>query len=563
VYLKTMESSIAPPEPTQSQSASPKWQCFPCKEGLQIKLPAQFTFYLPLHVIEDRITDIIPLSVEIDENEVCELRREWSQEENVSVIAATHYGPPPPIQDKSENQDFSLSAIIRDPKGREWAYVSVADGVSTRTFWPARASRIACIVAYQVIRRFILENCDRPDQQNQSLFENLRGQLGVELQNYLKRDQANLKEAGIAPASWSAETYKKFIERDQLWYNSTLLLALLGPQYGLVLYAGDGGIELVNHYNSGAPECLTILKTEDTLAIDSFVSLAITGRNFAGRTIFYSDQIKRVDVYLSSDGVDRTLQLNGNIPHHHLRMHSSHEAYRRLNELTEKEKCEADNYSIARASRIFGEGRHEARVYEAHSKKPENRAEEEMIASLSGRPAGPNSPHNYSSHHDDQTRKPFGAQAIVIGVVGLVIGAFIGVAVMAWIKNQTHSTLHAVASPIPISGGDEDLLAKENKEFLARLYQNQLSEWMSVISREPDRNYVVIAHLSCSDQGKQKNKRARRIAAVIQDLLVDKAEEYERLPKIRASIWPCHRPPRYSQLVNTVYLAIDTEDSNL
>jgi hypothetical protein len=292
------------------------------------------------------------------------------------------------------------------------------------------------------------------------------------------------------------------------------------------------------------------------------VSLAITGRNFAGRTIFYGDQVKRVDVYLSSDGVDRTLQLNGNIPHHHLRMHTSHEAYRRLNELTEKEKCEADNYSIARASRRCGEGRHDARVYEAHLKNPESRGEEEMVASILAKSAVPNSPHT-KSYHDDQTRKLFSTHAFVTGLAGLVIGAFIGATVMAWIKNQTHSTLQAVAPPILISGVGEELLAKEDKEVLAKLYQNQLSEWMSVISRAPDRNYVVIAHLSCSDQGKQKNKRARRIATVIQDLLVDKAEEAERLPKIRASIWPCDRPPRYSQLVNAVYLAIDAEDSRL
>ena len=559
--------------------SSPKWQCFPCAEGLRITLPAQSPQYLPLHIAEDMETDSIPLSVELDEEEVCELRCQVSKEKNASVIAATHYGPPPPTQEKSENQDFSLSAIIRDQKSQEWAFVSVADGVSTKTFWPARTSRIACLVAYKVIRRFILDNCDGLGQQNQPLLEDLRDQLGVELQNHLRLDQAALKKSDLTPASWSTETYKKFIERDQLWYNSTLLLALLGPLYGFVFYAGDGGIELVNHHNSGVLNWQTILKTPDSLAIDSFVSLAVTGRNFAGRPIFYGDQVNRVDVFLSSDGVDRTLQLNGNIPHHQLQMHTSQEAYQRLKELAQREKCEADNYSIARASRMWGENKHDARVYESRLKNPENGAKDETPTYPPSRSPAPNAPSTNSLRHDHQTRKPFGAKAIVTGLAGLVIGVFIGAAGAAWIKNrlparddvksprpiqtQVHSTLRAVSHPISLSSKDEELLARKNAGPLTNFSQNQLSEWLRVISQAPDQNYVVIAHLSCSGQRKQRNKRARRIAGVIQDLLADKAEEAEQPPTIRAGYHPCDRPPQDPQLVKKVYLAIDAMEARL
>ena|SRR5262245_32196653 len=118
-----------------------------------------------------------------------------------------------------------------------------------------------------------------------------------------------------------------------------------------------------------------------------------------------------------------------------------------------------------------------------------------------------------------------------------------------------------VSAPISISGENEELIAKEEEGILTHLHQGQLSEWRRVISRAPDRNYIVVTNPSCSDQGKPKDKRARKIADAIWEELISRAEDAGQSPNVRAIHLPCNRPRQESQLANAVYLAIETVGS--
>src|SRR5205807_6855994 len=57
-------------------------------------------------------------------------------------FAVTYFGPKSLAADKSLNEDFALAGVI-DGHDEELSFGIVADGVTTKTFWPARSSRIA------------------------------------------------------------------------------------------------------------------------------------------------------------------------------------------------------------------------------------------------------------------------------------------------------------------------------------------------------------------------------------------------------------------------------------
>lgn len=313
------------------------------------------SFRFPVGISEDFLLNEPPFVFTLNDEEILELCAERDQASLILAVAATSYGPPPPAQEKKSNEDYALSAIIKKADGEEWAFAAVADGVSTRTFWAARASRIACLVAFKVFRQFIA--LDRNIFED-SVLEDLQESLVRDLRSELNRDKLNLLDyKNVVPANWSVEMYETYKERNELWYNSTLLVTCLGPQAGLIIYAGDGGIELVkvkkgSKGKSGGVDIKEVLRSTEDLTIGSFVSLAVSSKDFRAARISYDDDITGVEVILSSDGVDRTLQMNpGTVTYQDLKLDSSATAINQLQELLTLPQCEPDNFSVARAAR--------------------------------------------------------------------------------------------------------------------------------------------------------------------------------------------------------------------
>jgi hypothetical protein len=377
-----MNSDFNIPDPRQKSPAliplSGKWRCFSCREGLltvpdtdikiihdlqadnansliSTKLFDGRSRLLPNGITEDILLNEPPFTFTLDDSEIQELSNERDTASRIIAVAATFYGPPPPAQDKKSNEDYAISAIIKKTDGEEWAFAAVADGVSTKTFWAARTSRIACLISFKVFRQFIASGNNIFDD---ATLEHLQEMLVKNLREELKRDKLNLLEyKSVVPSNWSAELYENYKERDELWYNSTLLASCLGPQAGLIIYAGDGGIELVKVKKAAKAKSVDVditevLRSTEDLTIGSFVSLGVSSKDFRAARITYDDNIAGVEVILSSDGVDRTLQMNSTkVTYQHLKLDSSESADKQLHELITLPQCETDNLSVARVAR--------------------------------------------------------------------------------------------------------------------------------------------------------------------------------------------------------------------
>ncbi|PWC82495.1 hypothetical protein TSH100_23635 [Azospirillum sp. TSH100] len=302
-----------------------------------------------------RSTDILlpqpPLVIRLSGEEL----REMSDGVAGRPLAVTCFGPP---QDKSRNEDAALSAVIRGPDNECYSFAAVADGVSTRTFWAERASRLACVAAYRTTREFIwdglLEN-------GEAVRQSFRDRLSQAVLDLLKADREWLLDHPDAtPPDWAPDLYGKYSDRTEFWYNSTLITACLGPRRGIAFWAGDGAVLISKHPKqpmdqTGGGSLNCPLRSNDNLEITSYVSLAVP-MNFVGGSIEYAiDQgggertdAGRVRVLLGSDGLDRTLQRRDQTEEFWAEAETGPlQSCRAMATLWETPEAEKDNYSVA------------------------------------------------------------------------------------------------------------------------------------------------------------------------------------------------------------------------
>jgi hypothetical protein len=414
-------------------------------EGLlSTKLFADCGLLLPRGIGEDELLNEPPFTFTLDDSEIKELTTERDKAGRILAVAATFYGPPPPAQDKSSNEDFALSAIIKESGGDDWAFAAVADGVSSKTFWAARTSRIACLIAFKIFRQFIDVSEDIFDD---ATLENLQKSLVLNLREELKRDKLSLLEyRSVVPSNWSAEMYESHKERDELWYNSTLLVTGLGPRAGLIVYAGDGGIELLKVSKAIKSKLATVdlkevLRSTEDMTIDNFVSLGVSSQDFRAARITYDDNTIGVEVILGSDGVDRTLQMNSaRVTYQHLRLDSSIIADNQLRGLLRLPKCETDNFSIARAARYSDRVK---RVPRSGSYIDKTKKTDVTIV--------PQEPTEYPQQTPPPAKRKFDKYIILPFIIGCCVGA--GSALGAMYFRGDYSS---VRKNTPVSTGQTD-----------------------------------------------------------------------------------------------------------
>jgi hypothetical protein len=288
-----------------------------------------------------RVLDIVlrqpPLALSLDQDHVAALLGAERQ----GSFAATIFGPP---QDKQHNEDFALAAALIDRKGQDHAFVAVADGVSLKTFWPERASRISCFVALQVMNDYVsLE----PSYSLEDI-EMLRRVLSTRLKQALQSDHERLVIEGAVPIDWDRDSFEKHRGSELYWYNSTLLLALVGPNTAILLWSGDGSIHLAKQYFGAKTENTWPLRSTDDMSVSNVVSLA-GPILFSGGRIEATKDMKSLTITLYSDGPDRTLQRNGDPFDLFANVTSSDRMAKVLKQLTTFKGREVDNYSAAAA----------------------------------------------------------------------------------------------------------------------------------------------------------------------------------------------------------------------
>ena len=256
-------------------------------------------------------------------------------------IAVSCFGPP--LQEKACNQDAAMSALLRDTDGQKYSFIVVADGVTTRTFWPERTARIACLTAYSVMRDYLKTGPFREED-----VDEFRGQLTTKLREALTQDRERLLSSEVIPLGWDPELYKNYRDRLDLWYNSTLLVGCLGPSFGVVFWAGDGCV-YVRRTGSESEADSAPLRSSDDLKISSFVNLADETKLSAGIIGYRS--CDEVILLLGSDGFDRTVQRGNDLPLREFlgTRFFSDQARRALEQLWTTSFAESDNYSLALA----------------------------------------------------------------------------------------------------------------------------------------------------------------------------------------------------------------------
>ncbi len=222
------------------------------------------------------------------------------------VLAATDMGPSG--QDKGSNQDFALAATIRIPRPggppAVYQFAAVADGVTTRTFWPERTARLAVLAAWRVVRRHVEAHGgfsdDDVDRFRQALVRGIR--------DALEADMRSIAAAGdnLVPAGWARDTYHHFRGRRELWYNSTLLVAFVGAEAGMLAVWGDGGA-VVRKSEDGRTTSTVLVRSTDDVAVSGVISLAADRFDFSPVRIALAPTT-RLEIILSTDGVDRALR---------------------------------------------------------------------------------------------------------------------------------------------------------------------------------------------------------------------------------------------------------------
>lgn len=229
--------------------------------------------------------------------------RAFLDAENGGAAAATNFGPSG--QDKSRNEDAALAACFR-VRNQMYAFVSVADGVSTKTFWPERASRLACLTAYRLCRDWASDAGEFSQQWIAQFRSALADQLTASFQN----DRAEIMDVATPP-DWSPQMFERYKKVDRYWYNTTLIMALIGPAAGVVLWSGDGGVLMQKCYPNRAPVRKSALESGDEVTVINAPSLEGPITLNSAR-IDLSDGVDEFRLFLCTDGVDRSLARLGN-----------------------------------------------------------------------------------------------------------------------------------------------------------------------------------------------------------------------------------------------------------
>lgn len=307
---------------------------------------------LPFGRLQDKLLGQPPLAVNITGDDI----ETVLDGERHGVLAATIFGPP---QEKMQNEDFALAGVIKDHLGRKHAFAAVADGVTTGVFWAERASRLAAFAALKVCRTYLIQGGGYTENDIATLRDNLIGGL----QNVLAADRDRLIANGTVPNDWDHDLYRRYIDRLEAWYQTTLLIALVGENGGLILWSGDGGICARKQYENGGEDRITVLRSSNDVAVENVVSLGRVIR-FQGARVTNDDSICGISISLVSDGVDRTMQRLedrrpdsfGPIPGWHTEPNSTTltNTLDKFVTLEQKERhsktekvCEIDNYSAA------------------------------------------------------------------------------------------------------------------------------------------------------------------------------------------------------------------------
>ena len=240
-----------------------------------------------------------PLAVELSVDELAEIVAGMDAIAPVATDVAKK-------EENKRNEDFALSAALRSRDGNLWQFAAIADGVSNRTFWAERASRLACFVAFQTIRQAVVAE-DFGTTNIETVIVNITEKMKTSIASVLRRDHAIISSVCAYPPEWDPDLYDRLSKRQELWYNSTLVTVVLGPETGFAFWCGDGGLWIERKENDGKRPIARPLYSGESSTVENVINMEPGVIEIEPRIINISKETKEIRVILSSDGVDRTI----------------------------------------------------------------------------------------------------------------------------------------------------------------------------------------------------------------------------------------------------------------
>jgi hypothetical protein len=264
-------------------------------------------------------------------------------------FAVTYFGPASLAADKSVNEDFALAGVV-DGRDGQLSFGIVADGVTSRTFWPARSSRIAAFAAYEVVKRFARDGWV-PKQGTADEVRPFLDALCETINRRFDEDRIALRESGAVPARWDAKVFEQHGDRADFWYQTTLLLAIVGPTGGWLLLCGDGGAVRFLADGAHIVDARVALDTGESPTLTTSIGIGVSAPSFKRAFIRPAPAGNALHVVLASDGVDRTLHRTrpeaGGNRYATLDLRSRAAAERAIQALAELPEADRDNMSVA------------------------------------------------------------------------------------------------------------------------------------------------------------------------------------------------------------------------
>jgi len=121
-------------------------------------------------------------------------------------------------------------------------------------------------------------------------------------------DRAALVSADVAPMTWDAALYRQHRDRLAFWYQTTLLVVVIGSSGGWLVFCGDGGATRLFSDGEQVTDVKVALESPDTVELPAAVTIGVTSHTFKRVFLRPPPAGQSVHVVLSSDGVDRSLK---------------------------------------------------------------------------------------------------------------------------------------------------------------------------------------------------------------------------------------------------------------
>jgi len=299
--------------------------------------------YLPNSAVADPpVADSVPLRLQLDCADLSNFARG-------ACYAVTHFGPASLASDKAQNEDFALAGVI-DGRNGPVSFGIVADGVTSKTFWAARASRLATFASYETVKACV-EQGWQPARGDAEEIDPFVQRLCETIEQRFLEDRAALVSADVAPLTWDAALYRQHRDRLAFWYQTTLLVVVIGSSGGWLVFCGDGGATRLFSDGEQVTDVKVALESPDTVELPAAVSLGVTSRSFKRVFLRPPPAGQSVHVVLSSDGVDRSLKNKrtqmSDLDYTSLDLSSRAAAQSTLEDIARWPEADRDNMSIA------------------------------------------------------------------------------------------------------------------------------------------------------------------------------------------------------------------------